>query len=259
MRLKESAQVNEGEYITLNRHKEGFCAVVNLSETPADAEALAQCSADLSDLCESVAWDEEIRVVVLSFDGAIGNLPNQILTGDAGNLSLAGPVAGLKQPVIAAVRGDAIGRGLELALACDIRIGTEKAVFGMPQICECTIPSDGGTQRLPRLVGRSRAMRMILTGEPIDAGEALRIGLVHRLAAPETLMASAMEMAREMTTKSPLSLSYVKEALYSSMDLTLDRGVDKEMDLYLLLHGTSDRVEGITAFREKRKPEFKGN
>jgi len=251
--------VNEREYKTLNRHKEGLCAVVNLSPLPADAEALAQCSADLSDVCESIAWDEEIRVVVLSFDGNTGNLPDRTSSGEAVPMSLAGPVARLKQPVIAVVRGDALGQGLELALACDIRIAAEKALFGLPQTGEGRIPSDGGTQRLPRLVGRSRAMHMILTGEPIDAGEALRIGLVHRIATSESLMSVAMEMAREMTTKSPLSLGYVKEALYSSMDLALEQGLDKEMDLYLLLHSTSDRIEGITAFRKKRKPEFKGD
>jgi len=255
----EISPVTERKYKTLSWHKEGLCAVVDLRESTAEAEALAQCSADLSELCESIAWDEEVRVVVLSFDGNIGNLARQTSAGETRSMSLAGPVAGLKLPVIAAVRGDALGRGLELALACDIRIGTETAVFGMTQICEGTIPADGGTQRLPRLVGRSLAMRMILTGEMIDAKEALRIGLVHRLAASESLISSAMDMAREMATKSPLSLSYVKEALYSSMDLTLDQGVDKEMDLYLLLHSTSDRIEGIAAFRDKRKPQFKGN
>ena len=128
----------------------------------------------------------------------------------------------------------------------------------MSQICSGGIPSNGGTQRLPRLIGQSRAMHMVLTGETIDTVDALRIGLVHRIVASEALLPSAMEMAREMAQKSPLSLSFVKEALYGSMDLTLDQGINKEMDLYLLLFSTSDRTEGINAFREKRKPEFKG-
>ena len=170
----------------------------------------------------------------------------------------AEPAALLKQPVIAAIRGNALGLGLELALACDIRIGTEDACFGLPQICEGTIPSNGGTQRLPRLIGPGRAMRMILTGESIDAGEAHRIGLLNSVVASDVLMPTAEEMARKMATKSPLSLSYAKEALYSARDLTLDQGLNKELDLYLLLQSTQDRIEGITAFKEKRKPEFKG-
>ncbi|MEJ2247570.1 MAG: enoyl-CoA hydratase-related protein [Acidobacteriota bacterium] len=168
------------------------------------------------------------------------------------------PVARLKQPVIAAIRGSAFGLGLELALACDIRIGTEEARFGLPQICEGRLPSNGGTQRLPRLIGLGRAMQMILTGESMDAGDALRAGLINRVVTSEVLMRSAKELAREMATKSPLSLSYAKEALYNAEDLTLGQGLNKEMDLYLLLHSTHDRTEGVTAYREKRKPEFKG-
>jgi enoyl-CoA hydratase/carnithine racemase len=250
--------VNERKYKTLNWHKERFCIVVELNELPADEAAIALCATDMSELCEQIAWDEEIRVVVLLFSGNMQGSSNRISSGETVNVSLAEPVAGLKQPVIAAIRGDAIELGLELALACDIRIATEKAVFGMSQICSGGIPSNGGTQRLPRLIGQSRAMHMVLTGETIDAVDALRIGLVHRIVASEALLPSAIEMAREMAQKSPLSLSFVKEALYGSMDLTLDQGINKEMDLYLLLFSTSDRTEGINAFREKRKPEFKG-
>jgi 1,4-dihydroxy-2-naphthoyl-CoA synthase len=250
--------MSERKYKTLNWHKEGFCIVVELNELPADKEAMARRNTDMSELCEQIAWDEGIRIVVLLFSGNMQDPSNRISPGETVNLSPVEPVAGLKQPVIAAIKGDAIELGLELALACDIRISTERAVFGMSQICSGEIPSNGGTQRLPRLIGQSRAMHMILTGETIDAVEALRIGLVHRIVASESLLPSAMEMAREMALKSPLSLSFVKEVLYSSADMTLDQGIDKEMDLYLLLFSTSDRTEGINAFREKRKPEFKG-
>jgi enoyl-CoA hydratase/carnithine racemase len=120
------------------------------------------------------------------------------------------------------------------------------------------LPSDGGTQRLPRLVGQGKALELILTGRLIDAVEAERIGLVHRLVAAEALRSSAMDIALEMASKSPLSLRYAKEAVYGGMDLTLNQGVKMEMDLYLLLFSTRDRVEGITAFKEKRKPRFEG-
>ena len=222
--------------------KTGNFMVVDL-QAGADLETAA---ADLAELCDLVSWDEDTRVVVLIFGG---ELPGP----------LAAPVAGLKQPVIAAIRGDAIGPALELALACDLRIGTENAHFGLSQIRSGCLPGDGGTQRLPRLIGLGKALEMILTGDAIDAREAHRIGLLHRVVAPDALLDTAMEMAAEMALKSPLSLRFAKEAVYSGMDLTLDQGVNLEMDLYLILFGTRDRVEGITAFREKRKPVFDGN
>ncbi|MBN2241770.1 MAG: enoyl-CoA hydratase/isomerase family protein [Acidobacteria bacterium] len=246
------------KYKTLGWRKDGFCIVVDLNDLPADEEALSQRWTDFSGLCEQIAWDEETRIVVLFFGGRMHDLPDRISSGEAGVLSPVEAVSGIKRPVIAAVRGDATDLVLELALACDLRIATDASVFAMRQTCRGRIPSNGGTQRLPRLIGQSRAIKMILTGESIDAAQALKIGLVHRVVAPDALEASAMELARQMALKSPLSLHFAKEALYSGMDLTLDQGIGKEMDLYLLLFGASDRTEGINAFKEKRKPEFKG-
>ena len=212
-------------------------------------------AADLAELCNRIASDERVRVVVLGFNGRIGNpgLPRQVQCG-----SLVEPVAQLKQPVIAAIGGDATGLGLELALACDIRIGEKNARFGLPQVREGQMPCHGGTQRLPRLIGCSKAMEMILTGETIDAEEALRCGLIHRVFPPDALMKAALDLAGDMAEQSPLSLSYAKEALNKGLDLTLDQGISAELDLYLLLFSTSDRTEGITAFKEKRKPKFEG-
>jgi len=225
--------------------------LIDVAAAPEDGTDAAELSQRLAEVCEEIAWDEQARVVVLAFDGKI-NLQS------FDQEPIPERIAKLKQPVIAAIRGDATGFGLELAMACDIRIGTEAARFGLNQIRAGSIPCNGGTQRLPRLVGYGRAMQMILTGELIAAGEAIRTGLINRVVAPNALMDSAMEMAREMATKSPLSLSFTKEALYSGRDLTLDQGLKMELDLYLLLFTASDRVEGITAFKEKRKPDFKG-
>lgn len=229
--------------------------------SPTDVRAWSnRIAADLEDLCAEVNWDEETRVILLMYQGK--DLDS--ITGeDAGDgepvgASLVASVTQLRQPVIAAVDGDAMGIGLELALACDIRIGTENARFGLPQVCDGTIPYAGGTQRLPRLIGPGKAMEMILTGTPVDAMEAGRIGLLHRVVRPDELAEKAVALAAEMAGRSPLAMSYVKEALYSGLDLTIDQGTRMELDLYLLLFSTQDRIEGITAFQEKRKPEFKG-
>jgi enoyl-CoA hydratase len=251
--------VENETFRALTCQKAGHCILVDFVAV-LDAAAAEGLAAELAEVCERIAWDEEARVIVLAFDGAMPRL-SCLDSGHGGKTeraSLVECVARLRQPVIAAIRGNAMGLGLELALACDIRLGTENARFGLPQVCEGSIPSEGGTQRLPRLIGQGKALQMILTGESIDAGEACRIGLINRIISPSELMSAAMEMAQQMATKSPLSLSYAKEALHHGRDLTLDQGLKMELDLYLILFCTTDRVEGITAFREKRTPKFEG-
>lgn len=220
----------------------------------------AQLSAELTDLCSEIAWDKDIRVIVITYAGELFQSIGMSLTQytQIEPSFFVEQIAKLKQPIIAAIKGDAVGLGLELALACDIRIAAEAARFGLPQIQAGLMPSAGGTQRLPRLVGRNRALEMILTGELIDAAEALRIGLIHRVVISSELMDTALRLAQEMASKSPLAISYAKEALYNGMDLSLDQGMRMELDLYLLLFSTQDRVEGIEAFKEKRKPRFEG-
>jgi enoyl-CoA hydratase/carnithine racemase len=161
-------------------------------------------------------------------------------------------------PVIAAINGAALGQGLELALACDLRICSQNATFAMPQVTYGEMPWDGGTQRLSRLVGRGKALEMVLLGECIDAQEALLIGLVHKMVSSGELMGAVQEMAHKIADQSPISLAYSKEAIHKGMDLTLDQGLRLEADLYCLIHTTRDRTEGIKAFREKRKPQFEG-
>ena len=241
-------------YDALTYQETGYCRFVDITARSWDREGAL--FGELAEVCDRIAWDETARVVVLSFDGGMAYSDNRERIERP---SLVDPVAGLKQPVIAAIRGDAIGMGLEFALACDIRIAVENARFGLPQIQTGRIPSNGGTQRLPRLIGHSKAMHMILTGDLIDAGEAQRIGLVHRIVPSSALTDAAKELAGEMSGKSPLSLGYAKEALYGGRDLTLDQGLKMELDLYLLLFTTADRTEGVTAFREKRKPKFGGS
>jgi enoyl-CoA hydratase len=162
------------------------------------------------------------------------------------------------QPIIAAIRGFALGGGLELALACDIRLAAEDAQLGLTEINLAIIPGGGGTQRLPRVVGRGKALEMILTGARVPAAEALRIGLVERVVPVPELMPSAQALARTIAEKAPVALRYAKEAVVSGLELPLADGLRLENDLATLLRTTEDRVEGARAFVEKRKPRWSG-
>jgi enoyl-CoA hydratase/carnithine racemase len=162
------------------------------------------------------------------------------------------------QPIIAAIRGFALGGGLELALACDIRIAGEDSQLGLTEVNLAIIPGGGGTQRLPRLVGRGKALEMILTGARIDAREALRIGLVERVVPATEVLSSAQALARTLAEKAPVALRYAKEAVVKGLGLRLEDGLRLENDLATLLRTTDDRIEGAKAFLEKRKPRFTG-
>jgi enoyl-CoA hydratase len=162
------------------------------------------------------------------------------------------------QPIIAAINGFALGGGLELALACDIRIAAENATLGLTEINLAIIPGGGGTQRLPRLIGKGKALEMILTGARIPAAEALRIGLVERVVPPGEALNAATELARTIAEKAPIALRYAKESVVKGLGMSLEDGLRLEGDLSTLLRTTEDRVEGAKAFLEKRKPRWTG-
>jgi enoyl-CoA hydratase len=162
------------------------------------------------------------------------------------------------QPIIAAVNGFALGGGLELALACDIRIAAVGATLGLTEVNLAIIPGGGGTQRLPRLIGRGKALELILTGARIPADEALRIGLVERVVPDGEALKAAADLARTIAAKAPVALRYAKEAVVKGLELPLADGLRLEGDLSTLLRTTEDRLEGAKAFLEKRAPRWTG-
>jgi enoyl-CoA hydratase len=162
------------------------------------------------------------------------------------------------KPVIAMVNGFCLGGGNELALACDLRICSENAKFGQPEIDLGIIPGGGGTQRLTRLIGEGRSMEMILTGGMIDAETALRFGLVNHVFPAGELFDRTMEIARKIAEKAPIALQLCKEAVKFASRSNLDEGLRREVDLFAISFSTEDKQEGVSAFLEKRKPEFKG-
>jgi len=162
------------------------------------------------------------------------------------------------QPIIAAINGFALGGGLELALACDIRIAAENATLGLTEIDLAIIPGGGGTQRLSRLIGRGKALEMILTGAKIPASQALRLGIVERVVPAGEALTAAAELARTIAAKAPIALRYAKEAVVKGLGMSLEDGLRLEGDLSTLLRTTEDRVEGAKAFLEKRKPRWTG-
>jgi len=251
-------------YETLLYQKKDQIGSITLNRPQANNAINERLAEELVDLCSEIRQDDGVRVVTITGAGKTfcagtdwsGHVPLE--TASSKLWSVAAAIAKLDVPVIAAINGDALGQGLELALACDLRIASQTTHLGFPQVVSGLIPCDGGTQRLPRLIGRARATEMILLGEPISAEEACRIGLVTRVVAPDKLSVVVTDMAQEIASRAPVALRYAKEAINKGLDLTLGQGLRLEADLYLLLHTTKDRTEGIQAYLKKRQPKFKG-
>jgi len=229
-----------------------------------------ELTSELSSLLDELEKDDKLRVLVITGAGdkafVAGADIQELVDRDARmgrrvsreRQEIFSRIENLPVPVIAAVNGYALGGGLELALACNIRVCSEKAQFGAPEVKLGIIPGDGGTQRLPRLVGLGRAMEMILSGDFIDAQEAYRIGLVNRVVPPEELMKAAMELAQKIASRPPLAVRYAKEAVNRSQEGDAASGFALESYLHALTCTTEDKKEGVAAFLEKRKGKFKG-
>jgi enoyl-CoA hydratase len=229
-----------------------------------------QVMAELADAAEHIETERAIRGVIITGAG-----PKAFIAGaDIGDLSRQGPFDGKARamrgqavlrrletcgkPIIAAVNGYALGGGCELAMACHLRIASETAKFGQPEVKLGIAPGYGGTQRLPRLVGKGIALQLILSGEMIDAQEAYRIGLVNKVVPAAELLAESEKMLRGILAMAPLAVRLCLEAVDQGCEMTLDEGLLLEANHFGLLAATNDMKEGTQAFLEKRPPRFEG-
>jgi enoyl-CoA hydratase/carnithine racemase len=233
---------------------DGGVATVTLPGDRIDAPAAqALCGA-----AEAIAFDESVRVTVVrggarTFCAGVSG-PGEWQSAH----DWVAAIASLSTPVIAALGGDAVGEGAELALACDLRIAVATARLAFPFLGEGRFPRHGATQRLPRAVGRLRALDLLLSGRRIGAREAARIGLVSHVVPRAQLERTVRAMTAALCANGPIALRLAKEAVLAGSDLTLAQGIRLEQDLYVLLQTTADRREGVEAFLSKRRPTFRG-
>ena len=261
--------MSDGAGPMLTVERDGGVAVVTL-RNPAQLNALGTAMiAALDDAITTVAGDPEVRIVVVTGEGKAFSAGADIKEFGA----LAGPLEfrafieeletmlrrleRLPKPSIAAVNGIAFGGGLELALACDLRVVDEGARLGVPEIKLGLLPGAGGTQRLPRIVAPAVAMQMLMTGDPVHASEAHRIGLANEVAPAGTVLERAVDLARTLTARPPLALAAMKR-LREAWALPLDVALDHERETVSMLFATEDRTEGTAAFAEKREARFRG-
>ena len=221
--------------------------------------------------CQGISEDDSASLVVLTGAGesfSVGREspwtgPDTVdsigaMEGNISQSQAASAVAALPMPTLVVINGDALDHGLELALAGDIRICAQDARLGLTGVSKGEIPWDGGTQRLPRLVGPAWARDMILTGRTIDTTQALAIGLVNRVEPREHLASAVDQMVQQLSEAGPVAARYAKEAIVKGLDLTLSQGLGLEADLNVILQSTTDRAEGIRSFIERRGPRFTG-
>ncbi len=241
-------------------------AIMTISSSEMGGRIGFETAYALSDAATEARQRDDVWVAVLESDGrdfCLGASPEVVeAVMDGGPvpdaLRVGKTLANIEKPVVCAAQGAAQDQGLEIALACDVRVSDTDATFAMTQALSGVMPWDGGTQRLPRLIGRSRAMEMLLTGRRITASEALEYGLVNEVVERGRASERAMELASVIAGHGPIALRYLKEAVLNGMDGTLEQGLRLEADLSFLLQSTQDRGEGISSFLERRRPTYQG-
>jgi enoyl-CoA hydratase len=256
-------------YETLRVEREGAVAIVTIDREEKRNALNAVVRGELVRAVEALAADPDVRVLVLTGAGEKAFVAGADIQEFAERTPLEQrdamtgtrlfeAVAACPKPTIAMVNGFALGGGCELAMACDIRVASDRARFGQPEINLGIIPGGGGTQRLPRLVGTGQALRLILSGELIDAAEAARIGLADLVVPAADLRARTLELAGRIAGKSPVALRLAKAAVRAASEMPLAAGLQYETELFVTAFASEDKREGVRAFLEKRAPEFRG-
>lgn len=256
--------------MTVRLEASGHVRVLTL-DRPEAANALSRALlADLARALTTVVDDAHARALIITGAGQKafcagadlkereGMSDEQVLETVTTIRETVSAVAGAPIPVIAAINGAAFGGGLELALACDIRLASSSASMGLTETTLAIIPGGGGTQRLPRLIGPGRAKELIFTGRRITAGEAHALGIVEEVCEPDMLLARAGELAARIAANGPVAVRAAKEAIDRGLQLPLEQALALETELYARTIGTADRREGLAAFREKRAPQYRG-
>jgi enoyl-CoA hydratase len=269
---KNSRSIKEGWKLNLNTiilERKQNIAYLILNRPEVYNAINEQMIAEFRQAIDALDRDESIRVVVITGAGKafqagadIAELsrmdPIQILRWNQGIVENFNALEEMRQPVIGAINGFALGGGLELALACTMRIASEKARMGLPEVKIGIIPGAGGTQRLPRLIGKGIAAEMILTGEMIDAQTAYRIGLVNKVVPHEELMRASEQLANKIIANGPIAVSLAKDAIEIGKDLPLNAAIQYAQKNCVTCFATEDMKEGTQAFIEKRSPQFRG-
>jgi len=247
--------------------KEGI-AYITISK-PQSLNALSsEVLNELDDVINKIDTDPQVKVAIVTGEGkafvAGADISQMVqLSGIEGyeaikrGSKIITKIEMVEKPFIAAINGFALGGGCELAMACDFRIASEKALFGQPEVNLGIIPGFGGTQRLPKLVGKGMAKYLIMTGDNIKADEAYRIGLVEKVVAPEDLIPTCEEIAKKIMSKAPLAIRASKAVINSGITMDIHAGINLESEAFGVVFCSEDRTEGMNAFLEKRTPEFK--
>lgn len=258
-------------YRSIRYTENGLCAAVQLLRPGEPVTIDEAAAAAIRDCCQALMLRDDIRAVTITgCDGAFavgrqgppveirrGAIPQRMAWQEA--MRAAQAVADLPMPVIAILNGDATAHGLELALAADLRLAADTARLSAGALEDVGFPYDGGTQRLPRLIGPALAREMLLTGRTLSAQEARDAGLVNRIAAAGELDAAAAELTARIAAAAPIASRYAKEAVAAAGSLTLAQGLRLEADLSIILQSTADRAEGLDSFAAKRTPQFSGH
>jgi enoyl-CoA hydratase/carnithine racemase len=246
---------------------DGHVALLRLNRPEARNALSPEVMEELAGELERLDPDPEVRCIVIAGSEKVFAAGADIRAMSERSFAetLYHPAAGfwkrlamVKTPMIAAVSGWALGGGCELALACDMIVASETAVFGQPEINLGIIPGGGGSQRLARVLGKQRAMEIVLTGRRVDAAEARELGFVNRVVEGDGWLEAALELARDVAKQPPIAARLAKQAVIAADETTIGAGLEEERRLYELTMATEDRVEGMKAFLEKREPKFEG-